>query len=46
VAEDLFCEAQGGHVTKAFVGDGGDGSLLKAQDYLRWALAGKAEDKR
>jgi hypothetical protein len=25
---------------------GGDGSLLKAQDYLRWALAGKAEDKR
>lgn len=24
---------------------GGDGSLLKAQDYLRWALAGKAEDK-
>jgi hypothetical protein len=25
---------------------GGDGSLLKAQDYLRWALAGKAEGKR
>lgn len=25
---------------------GGDGSLLKAQDYLRWALAGKAEDKQ
>lgn len=25
---------------------GGDGSLLKAQDYLRWALAGNAEDKR
>jgi hypothetical protein len=25
---------------------GGDGSLVKAQDYLRWALAGKAEDKR
>jgi hypothetical protein len=25
---------------------GGDGSLLKAQDYLRWAVAGKAEDKR
>jgi hypothetical protein len=25
---------------------GGDGSMLKAQDYLRWALAGKAEDKR
>jgi hypothetical protein len=25
---------------------GGDGSLLKAQDYLRWAVAGKAEGKR
>ena len=25
---------------------GGDGSMLKAQDYLRWALAGKAEGKR
>jgi hypothetical protein len=25
---------------------GGDLSLIKAEDYLRWALAGKAEDKR
>ena len=25
---------------------GGDLSLIKAEDYLRWAMAGKAEDKR
>ena len=25
---------------------GGDASLVKAEDYLRWAMAGKAEDKR